>query len=81
MSLWPRKQEALKPNEQLPAERSQPGQLKFLSVIIPARDEADCIATMIEHLGSELHSKALAHDVWLEKYFGRGDYRKAGTDR
>jgi dolichol-phosphate mannosyltransferase len=37
--------------------------LKFLSVIIPARNEADCIATLVEHLDAELRSKAIAHEI------------------
>jgi dolichol-phosphate mannosyltransferase len=37
--------------------------LKFLSVVIPARDEESCIASTVEHLHVELRLKAIPHEI------------------
>lgn len=37
--------------------------MNLLSVVIPARDEADCIAATVEHLHSELDSNQIAHEI------------------
>jgi dolichol-phosphate mannosyltransferase len=37
--------------------------LKLLSVVIPARDEAGCIAATVEHLHVELRLKAIPHEI------------------
>src|SRR3712207_5696051 len=38
-------------------------QLSLLSVVIPARDEADCIASTIEHLHVELSLRGVPHEI------------------
>jgi glycosyltransferase involved in cell wall biosynthesis len=43
---------------------SQPGrQLEKLSVVIPARDEAGCIASTVEHLHLELNLHGINHEI------------------
>ena len=37
--------------------------LALLSVVIPARDEADCIASTIEHLATELRLRDVPHEI------------------
>lgn len=37
--------------------------LQLLSVIIPARDESGCIASMIEHLEAELRQQNVPHEI------------------
>jgi len=37
--------------------------LRLLSIVIPARDEADCIAPTIEHLHLELRLKQIPHEI------------------
>src|SRR5437868_4393788 len=37
--------------------------LTLLSVVIPARDEQDCIVSTVEHLHSELHRHAVPHEI------------------
>src|SRR5215470_430546 len=37
--------------------------LKLLSVVIPARDEAGCIASTVEHLHLELRLNHLPHEI------------------
>ena len=38
-------------------------QLKLLSIIIPARDEAGCIASTISHLNLELKLHQVPHEI------------------
>ena len=38
-------------------------QLQFLSVVIPARDEEDCIASMVEELHVELRLHNVPHEI------------------
>src|SRR5947209_17933130 len=41
-----------------------PGEiLKLLSVIIPARDEADCVRATVEHVHLELELKKIPHEI------------------
>ena len=40
-----------------------PGKLALLSVVIPARDEADCIASTVEHLHLELQLRNVPHEI------------------
>ena len=42
---------------------NQPEDLKLLSVIIPARDEGDCIASTVEHLNVELRLHNIPHEI------------------
>src|SRR6266403_2294575 len=44
------------------AEPSEPP-LSLLSVIIPARDEEDCIASTVEHLHLELRLNEVPHEI------------------
>jgi dolichol-phosphate mannosyltransferase len=37
--------------------------LGLLSVVIPARDEQDCIVSTIQHLSGELHRHAVPHEI------------------
>jgi dolichol-phosphate mannosyltransferase len=37
--------------------------LSFLSVVIPARDEEECIAATVEHLGVELKLRNVPHEI------------------
>jgi dolichol-phosphate mannosyltransferase len=37
--------------------------LKFLSVVVPARDEEGCIASTVEHLHVGLRLKALPYEI------------------
>ncbi len=37
--------------------------LELLSVVIPARDEAGCIAATVEHLHLELRLHAIPHEI------------------
>ena len=39
------------------------GTLSLLSVIIPARDEEDCIASTLEHLFVELRLRGIPHEI------------------
>lgn len=53
--------------------------LRKLAVVIPARDEAGCIASTVEHLHMELRLHGIDHEiivayVWLKSCFSRGDY-------
>ncbi|MFM7108233.1 MAG: glycosyltransferase family 2 protein [Planctomycetaceae bacterium] len=41
----------------------KPGTLERLSVVIPARDEADCIASTVEHLHVELRLHGIEHEI------------------
>src|SRR5512141_1511490 len=45
-----------------PDARAKPG-LTLLSVVIPARDEAGCIASTIEHLHVELRLHRVPHEI------------------
>jgi dolichol-phosphate mannosyltransferase len=45
----------------LPAHRGRP--LKMLSVVIPARDESECIASTVEHLHLELSIHGIPHEI------------------
>lgn len=38
-------------------------QLKLLSIVIPARDEEGCIASMVEHLHTELRLNNVPHEI------------------
>lgn len=38
-------------------------ELRLLSVVMPARDEADCIGSTIEHLHLELRLQGIAHEI------------------
>jgi len=38
-------------------------QLQFLSVVVPARDEEGCIASMVEHLNVELRLHNVPHEI------------------
>jgi len=40
-----------------------PPELKLLSVVIPARDEEDCIASTLEHLHLELRLQGVPHEI------------------
>jgi len=44
------------------AEPSAPP-LSLLSVVIPARDEEDCIASTVEHLHVELSLRGVPHEI------------------
>ena len=44
-------------------ENSGPGDLKFLSVVIPARDEEGCIASTVEKLEVELRLNQIPHEI------------------
>jgi dolichol-phosphate mannosyltransferase len=49
---------------ELPPTPPQPGPpLRLLSVVIPARDEAGCIATTVEHLHLELKLNHVPHEI------------------
>ena len=37
--------------------------LKLLSIVIPARDEEGCIASMVEHLHIELQERGVPHEI------------------
>ena len=37
--------------------------LKLLSVVIPARDEAGCICSTVEHLHLELRLNEISHEI------------------
>jgi len=41
----------------------RPQVLKFLSIIIPARDEEGCIISTLQHLHVELHLKNVPHEI------------------
>jgi hypothetical protein len=45
------------------ADRVVPAALALLSVVIPARDEAGCIASTVEHLHLELALHAIPHEI------------------
>lgn len=47
--------------EKLPPAAARP--LRLLSVVIPARDEADCIASTVEHLDLELRLHGVPHEI------------------
>src|SRR5579864_4436690 len=40
-----------------------PPPLTLLSVVIPARDEQDCLVSTVEHLNSELHGQSVPHEI------------------
>lgn len=42
---------------------NQPVTLKCLSIVIPARDEAGCIASTVEHLHLELRLQNIPHEI------------------
>jgi dolichol-phosphate mannosyltransferase len=44
-----------------PPREQQP--LQLLSVVIPARDEAECIAATVEHLHVELRLNGIPHEI------------------
>ncbi|HMD48168.1 MAG TPA: glycosyltransferase family 2 protein [Bryobacteraceae bacterium] len=44
-------------------EGPQPGKLELLTVVIPARDEAACIRSTVEHLDLELRLNGVAHEI------------------
>jgi dolichol-phosphate mannosyltransferase len=50
----------MKTNQAQPVSREP---LRMLSVIIPARDEADCIASTVEHLYVELRIHGIEHEI------------------
>lgn len=39
------------------------GPLKMLSVVVPARDEQDCVCSMIEHVELELRRNGIPHEI------------------
>jgi dolichol-phosphate mannosyltransferase len=41
----------------------EPRRLTLLSVVIPARDEVDCIISTVEHLHLELHLQNVPHEI------------------
>ncbi len=43
--------------------REQPGALKLLSIVIPARDEEGCIVSTVEHLALELRLHGVPHEI------------------
>ena len=45
------------------ADRVAPTALSLLSVVIPAHDEAGCIASTVEHLHLELALHAIPHEI------------------
>jgi len=45
-----------------PGTAAKPG-LKLLSIVIPARDEAGCIASTVEHLHVELRLNGIPHEI------------------
>ena len=45
------------------ADRAAPASLSLLSVVIPARDEAGCIASTVEHLHLELALHSIPHEI------------------
>ncbi len=50
----------------MPADAKQPSTTsapKLLSVVLPARDEEDCVATTVEHLHLELRLNAIPHEI------------------
>jgi dolichol-phosphate mannosyltransferase len=48
-------------NEEIPT--SDPGALRLLTVVIPARDEEGCIASTVEHLHLELRLAGIPHEI------------------
>jgi dolichol-phosphate mannosyltransferase len=44
-------------------EQASAPPLSFLSVVIPARDEEDCIASTVEHLHIELRLRNVPHEI------------------
>jgi dolichol-phosphate mannosyltransferase len=44
-------------------EGSAPSALQLLSVVIPARDEEECIAATVEHLHVELRANNIPHEI------------------
>lgn len=43
--------------------KKSPESLRLLSIIIPARDEEDCIASTVEHLHLELELRSVPHEI------------------
>ena len=41
--------------------------LSLLSIVIPARDEEDCIASTVEHLHIELRLRNVPHEIIVER--------------
>ena len=50
----------MKKNQREPSSRER---LRKLSVVIPARDEQDCIASTVEHLHLELRLNGIDHEI------------------
>src|SRR5438093_11749131 len=50
----------MKKNQREPSSRER---LRKLSVVIPARNEQDCIASTVEHLHLELRLNAIDHEI------------------
>jgi len=46
-----------------PARETGGSGLRLLSIVIPALDEADCIASTVEHLHVELRLKSVPHEI------------------
>ena len=46
-----------------PSQNAPKETLRLLSVIIPARDEAGCIASTVEHLHVELRLRGVPHEI------------------
>jgi len=44
-------------------DRTGPPPLSLLSIVIPARDEEDCIASTVEHLQVELSLRRVPHEI------------------
>lgn len=45
------------------AEANHPAKLQLLSIVIPARDEQECIASTVEHLHVELRLRGIPHEI------------------
>jgi dolichol-phosphate mannosyltransferase len=54
--------------------------LKLLSVVIPARDEADCIASTVEHLHLELRLRKVPHEIVVVDDGSKDDTWRILTD-
>ena len=50
----------MKKNQREPSSRER---LRKLSVVIPARDEQDCIVSTVEHLHLELRLNGIDHEI------------------
>ena len=47
----------------MPPPPTDTAPLKLLSVVVPARNEADCVGNMVEHLEVELRRQGIPHEI------------------